>query len=281
MERAAYFTVRTWWIDLGAALRFLTRLPLPRRPLGFVRRRLEEGIEADESDPEVEEEAARPSPLGRAVRAYPIVGALIGLCAGIAFAIAAGLGLPSPVAAVIAVAVLAIMTGALHEDGLSDMADGFGSGRTAEAKLAIMRDSRIGAYGVIAIVLVLAAKVAALADLDGINVVVAGLVCAAAASRAVMPAIMRWSSPAREDGLGASAGQPAAEYVWTGIAIAALLSLIFLTWSGIIALLVCALGGYGVAWLAHRQIGGHTGDVLGAAQQVSELLFLLALAAVR
>jgi adenosylcobinamide-GDP ribazoletransferase len=273
-ERKAYFTARAWWQDLGNALRFLTRLPVP-----WTR----EAARPDFLDDAVDEEqdAPAPRPFGRTVRAFPLVGALLGIAAGFAFAIATGLGLPVLVAGVIAVAVLTLMTGALHEDGLADMADGFGGGRNAEKKLAIMRDSRIGAYGVIVLVLVLAAKVGALADLADIGVVMSGLICAAAASRAAMVAMMRWLPAARGDGLGAQAGRPAAEHVWTGIVIAALLCVLLLTWSGVVALLIAALGALAVGVLARRQIGGHTGDVLGAGQQISELIFLLALAAIR
>jgi len=273
-ERKAYFTARAWWQDLGNALRFLTRLPVP-----WTR----EAARPDFLDDAVDEEqdAPAPRPFGRTVRAFPLVGALLGIAAGFAFAIATGLGLPVLVAGVIAVAVLALMTGALHEDGLADMADGFGGGRNAEKKLAIMSDSRIGAYGVIVLVLVLAAKVGALADLADIGVVMSGLICASAASRAAMVAMMRWLPAARGDGLGAQAGRPAAEHVWTGIVIAALLCVLLLTWSGVVALLIAALGALAVGILARRQIGGHTGDVLGASQQISELIFLLALAAIR
>lgn len=275
-ERRAYFTARAWWQDLGNALRFLTRIPLPQahdsaRP---------DFLDAAEDATDTEDAPAL-KPLGRTVRAFPLVGALLGIIAGLAFAIATGLGLPDLVAGVIAVALLALATGALHEDGLADMADGFGGGHNVEKKLAIMRDSRIGAYGVIVLVLVLAAKVGALADLADIGVVMSALICAAATSRAAMPAMMRWMDPARSDGLGAGAGRPAAEHVWTGIIIAAILCVLLLTWSGIVALLIAALSAMAVGLLARRQIGGYTGDVLGATQQISELIFLLTLAAIR
>jgi adenosylcobinamide-GDP ribazoletransferase len=275
-ERRAYFTARAWWQDVGNALRFLTRIPVPQARYSARAEFLDE----------VEEEAAAGDapllkPLGRTVRAFPLIGALLGIAAGLAFAIATGLGLPVLVAGVIAIALLALATGALHEDGLADMADGFGGGHNAEKKLAIMRDSRIGAYGVITLVLVLAAKVGALADLADIGVVMSSLICAAAASRAAMPAMMRWLEPARSDGLGAAAGRPAAEHVWTGIVIAASLCVLLLTWSGVVAMLIAALSAMAVGVLARRQIGGHTGDVLGATQQISELIFLLTLAAIR
>ena len=273
-ERRIFFSARAWWQDIRSALRFLTRLPLPHAP---------EPTELDFFDDAEEEEQETPvcRPLGRAVRVFPLIGALLGIAAGFAFAIATGVGLPALVAGVIAVALLALMTGALHEDGLADMADGFGGGQTVEKKLAIMRDSRIGAYGVMALVMVLAAKVGAVADLSDIGVVMSGLICAAAASRAAMPAMMRWLPAVRPDGLGAEAGRPSSEHVWTGIIIAVILSVILLTWSGLVALLIAALGTFAVGLLARRQIRGHTGDVLGGAQQISELLFLLALAAIR
>lgn len=258
LQQAAYRAARAWWTDLRAALRFLTRVPV-------------KGARWEGDDP----------PLGRAVRAFPIVGALIGLAAGIVYGIACGLGLPEIVAAVLAVGASALITGALHEDGLADMADGFGGGQTRERKLAIMRDSRIGAYGVIVLVVVLAAKVGAVSDLGGTGLVIAAMVAAAACSRAAMPALMLWMEPARNDGLAADAGRPPATHVWTGLTLAAVLAVGLLTWSGLVAFLVAGLGTAGVVWLAERQVGGHTGDVLGGVQQMSEVLFLLTLAAIR
>ncbi len=258
LQQKAYRAVRVWRSDLRTALLFLTRVPL---------------------------KAARPEgeslPLGRALRAFPIVGALIGLFAGIVYAIATGIGLPDIVAAVLAVGAGALATGALHEDGLADMADGFGGGSTRERKLAIMRDSRIGAYGVIVLVVVLAAKVGAIADLDGTGLVIAAMAAAAGVSRAAMPAVMLWLDPARADGLAADAGRPPSTHVWTGVALAAVLAVGLLTWSGLVAFLIAGIGTAAVAWLAERQVGGHTGDVLGGVQQFAEVLFLLTLAAVR
>ena len=258
LQQAAYRAVRVWWSDLRAALRFLTRVPVGAARAG------------DE----------RPS-LGRTVRAFPIVGALIGLLAGVVYGIAGGLGLPEIVAAVLAVGAGALATGALHEDGLADMADGFGGGASRESKLDIMRDSRIGAYGVIALVVVLATKVGAIADLGDTGLAIAAMVAAAGVSRAAMPAVMLWLEPARSDGLAADAGRPPSTHVWTGLALAAVLAVGLLTWSGLVAFLIAGLGTAGVAWLAERQVGGHTGDVLGGVQQISEVLFLLTLAAVR
>ena len=94
-----------------------------------------------------------------------------------------------------------------------------------------------------------------------------------------MPALMCWMTPARVDGLSAAAGRPPRNHVITGIIIAIIISLILLNWTGLVALIAAAAGTLLVASIAQRQISGQTGDVLGATQQISELFFLLALAA--
>ena len=103
-ERRIFFFARSWWQDIRSALRFLTRLPLSRAP---------ESVESEFFDEAEEEEQGTPArrPLGRAVRAFPLIGALLGIASGFAFAIATGVGLPALVAGVIAVALLALMTG--------------------------------------------------------------------------------------------------------------------------------------------------------------------------
>src|SRR5215469_1055652 len=128
-----------WRDELVAALTFLTRLPLGR-------------ARAD----------APPPSLADTVWAFPVAGVVIGAIGGIAYAIARGLALPALAAALIAVATTALVTGALHEDGLADTADGFGGGATREAKLDIMRDSRVGSYGACALTLSLMLRWSAL-----------------------------------------------------------------------------------------------------------------------
>ncbi|MGH7005460.1 MAG: adenosylcobinamide-GDP ribazoletransferase, partial [Alphaproteobacteria bacterium] len=108
-----------------------------------------------------------PSAIGRGVWAFPILGAILGALGGGVFWLGREIGVPSVVAATIAIGFLALVTGALHEDGLADTADGFGGGRTRERKLAIMRDSRIGAYGVLALALVTLLRIGALAAMSG------------------------------------------------------------------------------------------------------------------
>ncbi len=255
---AAAGAARGWLDDLHLAAGFLTRV-----------------VPAPQGD-----DGARP--LAQAARAFALVGAGLGLAAGVVFAAAAKLGLPPSLAAICALATLVLATGALHEDGLGDTADGFGGGRDREQKLAIMRDSRTGVFGIIAITLGLIARLAAIAALAGTGAVLGALVAAGAASRAAIPAVMLSLSPARTDGLGASAGRPARTDVMIGTALAAVIALATLgIGAAIVALAACALAAAAVGALARRQIGGHTGDVLGAVQQACEIAFLLAVVALQ
>ena len=215
--------------------------------------------------------------LARGAWAFPVVGALIGIACAIVFALGLGLGLPRMVAALLAVAAGVLVTGALHEDGLADTADGFGGGRDIAAKLAIMRDSRSGAFGVLALIFSVGLRAAALDAIGGRWAVLGALVAAHAVGRGGLAAALRVLPPAREDGLGATAGRPeAAEAGWS-IGIAAALALAGLgIAAGAVALIVAALVMAGIGALARRQIGGQTGDVLGAIEQGGETAMLLA-----
>lgn len=219
--------------------------------------------------------------MAASVWAWPLVGALVGTVAAITYAGAIWLGLPPLVAALIGVAAMALATGAMHEDGLADLADGFGGGHDVARKLEIMRDSRIGTYGVLALVLSVALRAGAIAALPG-DWAFAGFIALAMASRAGM-AIWLWLlPPARSDGLGKGAGGVAVPSLITALALGQLGWLLAggLHWLPV-GLAVIA-GTAVIAGLAKRQIGGQTGDVLGAAQQMGEIsgwLALLALAA--
>jgi adenosylcobinamide-GDP ribazoletransferase len=219
--------------------------------------------------------------LARSMRAFPIVGIAVGLIGWAAFALATALGLPDAIAALLALAATVLATGALHEDGLADTADGFGGGDEPARKLAIMRDSRNGAYGIIALVFSLALRGAALAALapSGPRVGLA-LVAAHVVSRAALPIVMRQLVPARSDGLGASAGQPDDAAIAWCLGIGIIASLLCLGFSrGLLAVLITTAAIALFAALARRQIGGYTGDVLGAAQQIAEITMLLTAAA--
>lgn len=238
-----------WVGDLAAAVGFLTRLPVAGRQ--------------------------RDGSLADAAWAFPPVGAAIGMTGGAAFAVAAFLGLPPWPAAVAVLAATVLLTGALHEDGLADTADGLGGGTDRRTKLAIMRDSRIGTFGVIALVLALLARAAAIAALAAPGAVFAGLIAAGALSRGAIVALMHFGTPARPDGLGASAGQPAQGVMLAALGLAALIAGLALGVApAAVALAASLAAALGLQAIAARQIGGYTGDVLGAAQQLAEIATL-------
>jgi len=218
--------------------------------------------------------------LADAAIAFPLVGALVGLLGGGVFWLAALAGLPPLASALLALAVTATATGALHEDGLADAADGL-AGRTREDSIRIMRDSRTGGYGVLAMIFSVGLRAAALAALSGPMTVLFALVVAGAASRAAMPAVMLGMPRATDIGVGASAGKPAGADVLAGIGIAIVLALVLPgAAAGLMTLTAAAAGAAAVAILALRRLGGYTGDILGAVQQMAEIAALLALAAV-
>jgi adenosylcobinamide-GDP ribazoletransferase len=250
--------------DLIACLRFFSRLPLPALPF--------------------ERSPHAPPDLARLALMAPIAGAIIAALGALALGLAHALAMPPLVCAALAIAALVVATGALHEDGLADVADGFGGGATRARKLEIMRDSRIGAYGGAALALALILRVAALAALldQGAGIAMAGLVLAGAASRAFALAPLALLGPARAEGLGAGVGRlgaggalaaaGAALIVGVGLGLGALG-----LGRAILALLLALAAALAMTAIARRQIGGQTGDVAGAAQQTAEIACLCGL----
>jgi len=218
--------------------------------------------------------------IARATWALPVAGLVVGLAGAAAYAIASKLGLPPGPSALLAVATTAFITGALHEDGLADTADGLGGGRTRERKLEIMRDSRIGTYGVCALILSFGLRWSALAAIANPWAVALALCSAHAAARAGVPAFMSLVPPARPDGLSASAGSPPGRSVAIAFALGTLaLALALGPGKALVGLILLSLAGLMLARLAIRQIGGQTGDILGAFEQTGEILILLVAAA--
>jgi adenosylcobinamide-GDP ribazoletransferase len=243
--------------DLVAALQLLTRLPVSWIGIG----------------------APQPA-LTRIVWAYPVVGALVGAIGGGVYWIAEGLGCPPALAALWSIAALVLATGAMHEDGLADMADGFGGGATRERKLEIMRDSRIGSYGAIALMLSLGLRAAAVALLADPLPALVGLVVSGALGRAVAVGLLALLPPARSDGLAAESGGPDRSAAGAGLTLAVVAALVLLpTGAALAAIAAAAIACAVLAGLARRQIGGHTGDVLGAGEQLGECLVLTVLVA--
>lgn len=244
-----------WWGEFCRAAAFLTRLPLTPPP----------------------EQAT--APLAESSWAFPLVGLVIGLLSGLAYALAAWLHLPPLAAALIALGLGVWLTGGLHEDGLADTADAIGGGER-EARLAIMRDSRIGSFGVLALIFSVGLRAACLAGIGIAGGVIAALIAAHAVGRGFLPLMLRALEPARSDGLGAEAGKPARTVAWAAFGLAALIALFALDFlPGLSALIAAAAAMSARAVLAQRQLGGYTGDVLGAVEQVGETVVLLVAAA--
>lgn len=229
------------------ALAFLTRLPGGAHPSG-------------ERD------------LGRSVPWFPLIGTMLGaLVGGVYWALYSPLG--SMLAAVAAVTVGVLLTGAFHEDGLADTADGLG-GMGVERRLEIMKDSRVGTFGSLAITLSTLARVVAVAGLGPIDGLVA-LVAAHTIGRSMATVVMITTPPARAEGLGSSY---TAHVPRVGVVVGAVLIALAAMAGGptaTVGLLAAAIGAAGVAMLARRAFGGTTGDVLGAAEQVGELAVLV------
>ncbi len=242
--------------DLGCGFGLLTRLPVGWLVLSG--------------------SAFRP---GRAVWTYPLAGLVVGAVSGCSLWIAARLGVPPLPAAAWSVAVAVLFTGGLHEDGLADTADGFGGGRTRERRLEIMRDSRIGSYGALALTVSLAIRIAAISTMPQAKAW-AGLVLAGSLSRTAMLPVLMLLPPARLDGLGRSVGRAPPLASGVGLVVAAAVALACVPpVAAVITLAAALLLGLAVAALAWRRIGGQTGDVLGAGCVLAECVLLTSLAA--
>ncbi|MEL6979256.1 MAG: adenosylcobinamide-GDP ribazoletransferase [Pseudomonadota bacterium] len=223
-----------------------------------------------------------PERMAASLAYHPLIGALIGALAAAAYG-AASLALPHASAAVIAVIAAAFLTGGLHEDGLADTFDGVGGGKDREGALAIMRDSRLGAYGALALILCAALKLSALAALP-MAAAMTALVLGHSLSRLSCVALVASSVYARPSGAAKDVAEGGATSlfgaVFFSLAIAAA-SLLVVPFEAVLAgLLGCALGHGAMRLYFERKLGGYTGDTLGATQQASEAaLYLGVLAA--
>jgi adenosylcobinamide-GDP ribazoletransferase len=238
--------------DIKTSVAFLTRLPVSRT---------------------VSDSGAD---LAEASWAFPIAGIVVGLIGALTYILAYKFGLRPWPSAALSLAATFVATGCLHEDGLADTADGFGGGATCERKLEIMRDSRIGTYGVCALAISILLRAGALASLADPRIVVFALIAAHGAARATLPFLMVLVPPARGDGLSHAAGKPARDRLLIAGALAVVILGLFLgPLPGLIALILLAAAVGLMAWLCSAQIGGQTGDVLGALEQVGEVVILL------
>jgi adenosylcobinamide-GDP ribazoletransferase len=252
------------------ALQFFTRVPVTGRLAGWV--------------------GFSPAMLRASAAHFPGVGWLVGAVGAGVFLLAQA-GLPgvagAAVAALLATAATVLLTGAFHEDGLADVADGLGGSADRQRALEIMKDSRIGAFGAIALVLALGLKIALLATLAGQGAMSAAtaLLGAHVLSRLAPLLLIRWLPYVGDE--GASKAKPLADAiggrallvgVLYALPAAALLLIAHHPLQGFASLVACLLGALYMAALLRRRLKGFTGDGLGATQQVCELAIYLALA---
>jgi adenosylcobinamide-GDP ribazoletransferase len=220
-----------------------------------------------------------PPDLARCVWAFPIVGLVVNGAGGLVYWGARVAGVPPLLAAAWTLAGMMMLTGGLHEDGLADTADGFGGGATPMRKLEIMRDSRIGSYGAGALILAVLLRAGAIAVIAQPAGVLPALITAGMLGRSAMILPLILLPPARTDGMGASVRRPTAVIAALCLVVPALAALLLVP--AAVAGPTIVLGfaaALGMTELARRQIGGHTGDVLGAIEVVIECVILTVIA---
>jgi adenosylcobinamide-GDP ribazoletransferase len=242
--------------DTLTALAFFSRIPVRPQPVSF--------------------------DLRRTSGAWPVAGFVLALAPAFLFLLARFFWIAPMVAAILALALMAFLTGGMHEDGLADTADGFGGGVKRDEKLDLMRDSRLGTYGALALLFAVLIKAGALGAIGASPWRGAlAILCAAVVSRAL--ALWHWSAtmPARADGMAASAGRPDTESLAVAAIaglVAGVLLLLAFKLAALLALLLAAVAIRLFTRLCEDQIGGHTGDTIGAAQQIGEAMLLAGLA---
>lgn len=237
-----------WRRDVFLALGFFTRLPIP----------------------------AVSGHLGNAARAFPFAGLIVGLIGALVYFVAMEIGLSGLLAALLAVAATGIVTGALHEDGWADVCDALGARGGVEKRLEILRDSRLGSYGGLALIFSTSIKVAAIANLGAPELVAGALIAAHTLARGVLPLVMARMPQARNNGLAVDAGRPSITAANWSLIIALIIAVIAVApVAALVALLAALAATWLVAKLAQNKFGGYTGDVLGAVEQVTEMAILV------
>ncbi|VBB68843.1 Cobalamin synthase [invertebrate metagenome] len=216
---------------------------------------------------------------------FPLVGMIVGAAGAAVYAMSVAVGLTPLLAAVLALAVMTRLTGGLHEDGLADMADGFGVTGSRLHKMTVMRDSHIGTFGVLTLGFAIAIRATAIAAVGatGVADVAVALILAEAMGRAAMPLAMRLAPPARLDGLGATAAaaddKEALVATIIAVALAGILALTLLQlWRAVWTIMTMLLIARVITACACQHIGGHTGDVLGATGHAVSTAVLVSLA---
>ncbi len=235
--------------DLAVAVTFLTRIPLP---------------------------VQKEQDLAHAVVWFPVVGTGIGVLVAAVYVLALE-ATPPLLAATLATTVGVVVTGALHEDGLADTIDAFGGNHGKERTLEILNDPRMGTFGSVALSLSVIVRITALAALDGWTA--AAVVPAAhTLARAAAVGLLTVTPPARTDGIG-SAARPSGRRGWATYATGATIAGVLLSTWAIPAALLAGLTVWAMRRWTIRRIGGGTGDIAGATEQLTEILIVVAAAA--
>ena len=239
-----------------ATLAFMSRIPVPERFM--------QGLAVEQ--------------YVRGIVTFPLVGVVLGALGGLVFILLDG-WCGMPLAALFSVLALALLTGGFHLDGLADTCDGVFSARTRERMLAIMRDSRLGTHGGLALIVVLLAKVLVIAELALRDMpVLTVLIAACAAGRGGAVLLMYGHRYAREEGLGnLFIGKISLAQTLITLGITALLAAMLLGITGLLALAITLVAIYLLGLMLKRTLGGQTGDTLGAAIELGEVIFMLAL----
>ena len=238
-------------IELASAFTLLTRLPVHRLSL------------------------PRLTVQSQAVWAYPVVGAAVGGIGGLVYWFSHWLSCPPALAALTTLIVMIVVTGAIHEDGLADFADGL-AGDSKERSLSIMRDHQSGTYGIIALVMAFAIRATAIALFAEPRSVMAALIAAGAVSRLSAVLIMTVLPPVRKDGLSASLGRPTAGLAAIALGLGFVIAWLLLSFRvALLLILTAVFSTMAIGRIALVRLGGQTGDVLGASSQVCECLALI------
>lgn len=218
--------------------------------------------------------------------AFPFAGCIIGFIAAITLFAMGLFGFSPLTAALFTVLTLVVLTGALHEDGLSDVADAFWALKTPQERLAIMKHSQIGTFGALALIFATGLRVILLADIIaacGFWVAFLVLIAVESASRAVM--VWFWWSlpPARSDGIAGTAGKPEKQAAVFAVSAAlAIFAVLIIPTQGVLSFIIAVFFAilclYGFSRLCQKKIGGYTGDTLGVMQQIGAIALLAGLA---
>jgi len=242
------------WQVLLLAVGFLTRLPVP-------------------ADPSFSDDK-----LNGASRYFPLVGLLVGALAAGVYGAALAVFANSLIAILLSMVASILITGSFHEDGFADSCDGFGGGFRSEDVLRIMKDSRIGTYGTVGLISILALKAASLHAMPTNSVVIAGLLWGHVFSRWVSTSYLLDLNYVRGEGKSKplATTMPFKHWLYSGAPLLPLL-LVIDVYSLMGLMVMAALFRIAFAWYLRRRIGGYTGDALGAAQQVVEILVYFAI----